>query len=107
MENKELEIGTHLFSVSTGRVSPFMKKSKEAVDYIVKLDGFVAIHPTPDGEYTMWLFDSVGAAIRGKNLMEHKGIECGNNICEFELTAPNTVDFRGVAAGKDKGKGYK
>lgn len=106
MKQKEIETGTHLFSVATGMASPFMKKSRAAVDYITKLDGFVAVHFTPDGQYTLWLFDTVNHAIEARNLMNHKGIEVGNNICEMEVTAPDTMDFVGVAAGKDKGKGY-
>lgn len=105
-EIKKIEPGTRVFSVATGVVSPFLKKSRAAVDYITKLEGFVAVHPTPDGQYTLWLFDSVQNAIGAKNLMDHKGIQVGNNICEFEVAKDDAIEFRGVAAGKDKGKGY-
>ena len=105
-EKKLIEPGTRLFAVATGMVSPFMKQSREAVDYITHLDGFTAVNFTPDGNYTLWLFDSVENAIFGKNLMNSKGIEVGNNISEFEVLNGETLQFKGVAAGKDKGKGY-
>lgn len=107
MENKELEIGTHLFSVPTGRATPFLKRSKKAIDYITSLEGYVGTHPTFNGDYTLWLFDSVEHAKAAKKLMDRKGIGCGNNISEFEVKDDETIKFLGVAEGKDKGKGYE
>ena len=106
MREAKIEPGTKLYSVSTGRVDPLMKASRDAVMFISKKEGFIGLHPTPDGNYTLWLFDSVNNAIGAKNLMKYRGIEVGNNICEFEMATDNTLEFRGVAAGKDKGKGY-
>lgn len=107
MEQKKIADGTRVFSVSTGRVDVFFKKSREAAEYVVKRPGFIGVHPTEDGNYTLWLFDTVNNAIGAKNLMKFRGIQVGNNICEFEIKDEGqTIEFVGVAAGKDKGKGY-
>lgn len=102
----EIKIGTKVYSVATGKIEPLMKASREAVKYVSKRPGFIGLHNTDDGNYTLWLFDTVNNAIGAKNLMKYRDIECGKNICEFEITAEDTIEFRGVAAGKDKGKGY-
>ena len=73
----------YLWSVATGNVNPIMKRSREAVKYIQTLDGFVAVHPTPDGRGTLWLFDSENNAKGARNLLRAKGVKCGSNICRF------------------------
>ena len=97
---------TRLFSVPTGRATPFLKRSKKAVEYITSLEGYVGAHSTFDGDYTLWLFDTVEHALQASKLMSKKGIECGNNICEYVWLDDDVIQFIGVAAGKDKGKGY-
>lgn len=69
-----------LWAVTTGVVRPWLKRSREAVEYIKDLDGFVGVHPV-DG-YTLWLFDTLNNAKIARNLMLSKGIQCGDNICD-------------------------
>ena len=107
MKNKtNIEPGTHLFSVATGRIDALSKASRKAVKLVSEQEGFIGVNPTPDNNFTLWLFDTKWHAQRAKNIMEFKGIECGNNICEFEMQENDTISFVGVAAGKDQGKGY-
>ncbi len=102
----EIKEGTKLYSVATGRIDPLMETSAKAIQYVKKRRGFVGIHTTDDSNFTLWMFDSLENAVNGKKGMKSQGIVVGNNICEFEVTAEDTIEFRGVAAGKDKGKGY-
>lgn len=74
----------YLWSVATGGVNPFRKKPRDAAKYIQKLDGFTAIHSTPDGSHILWLFNSENNAKAARNLMRSKGMKCGNNICRFK-----------------------
>ena len=69
-----------LWAVATGEVRPWLKRSREAVEYIKDLDGFVGVHPV-DG-CTLWLFDTLNNAKIARNLMLSKGIQCGDNICD-------------------------
>lgn len=70
----------YVWSVSTGRVNPLLKRSREAVNYIMALEGFVGAYPVqPHG--TLWFFDSKNNAKGARNLMEAKGIQTGRNIC--------------------------
>ena len=71
------------YTVATGNVNPFMKRSREEVKYIQTLEGFIGVHPTQYG--TLWIFDSKNNAKGAKNLMEYKGIKTGNNIVEIEF----------------------
>ena len=83
----------YLWSVATGNVNPFMKKSREAVKYIQTLEGFVAVHPTPENRGTLWMFDSENNAKGARNLMRSKGIQCGNNICRFSWDGGSEMIF--------------
>lgn len=70
----------YVWSVATGCANPFSRKSREAVDFIKTLDGFVGVHPAhPNG--TLWFFDSKNNAKGARNLMEAQGILTGRNIC--------------------------
>lgn len=107
MKEIKFEPGTKLYSVATGRIDPLMKVSRDAVAYVKKRPGFMGVNMTPDGQYTLWLFDSLVNAIGAKQLMKFRGIQCGTNISEFEVNSNDEIRFLGVAAGKDKGKGYQ
>ena len=79
---EEIEV----WSVAVGNVNPFLKASRKAIEYIAKLDGLVGVHPHyPDG--TLVLFESENSAKRARNMMESKGIKCGNNICKIYIPA--------------------
>lgn len=72
------------WTVATGMlpVPPFIpKKSKQAIEFITKLDGFLGIYPL-GGNGTLWLFESLNKAKVAKNKMDAKGIKTGDNICE-------------------------
>lgn len=94
-----------VYSVATGRIDPLMESSVKAIQFVKKRKGFVGVHATEDGNFTLWLFDSLENAQGAKAQMKYKGILVGQNICEFEVEDDSIV-FKGVAAGKDKGKGY-
>lgn len=71
------------YTVATGNVNPLMKRSREAVKFISKLDGFVGVHPCyPYG--TLLIFESKNTAKIARNRMENEGIKCGYNICKIE-----------------------
>lgn len=80
---KKLEEGTELYSVATGRILIWKKASRDAVRFIQKQKGFVAIAPVDYYGGTLWLFDSLNNAKRARNMMKLKGIQAGNNICRF------------------------
>lgn len=70
----------YVWTVATGNVNPFKKEGREAVKFIKRLKGLVAVHATyPHG--TLILFDDLNNAKGARNLMEAKGIQCGQNIC--------------------------
>lgn len=71
----------YLYSVATGAINPFMKPSRDAVAFMRKQEGFVAIHP--ENEHTLFLYDSRNNAKIARNMAISKGIKCGNNICRF------------------------
>lgn len=79
-----------LWSVATGGVDPFMEESRQAADYITKLEGFVAAHLAAVDK-TLWLFDSKGHAQEAKKKMTKKGIICGTNICRFRWDGGDTL----------------
>ena len=72
------------WTVAVGNVNPFSSRSRAAVRYIKKLDGFVGVHPCPP-RGTLVLFESENAAKRARNNMDMKGIRTGRNICEVEI----------------------
>lgn len=58
-----------------------MRSADKALRYIMNLEGFICFYPHyPDG--TLCLFENENSAKRARNLMEHKGIRTGVNICE-------------------------
>ena len=81
----------YLWSVATGNVNPFMKRSREVVKYISGLEGFKAVHPNSKG--TLWLFDSENHAKAARNLLRMKGVQCGNNICRFRWDGAKELVF--------------
>ena len=101
-----MNTGERLFSVSTSRLDWAGKVGAEIAEDISNLDGFVGMHITEDRYYIIWLFDSLENAENAQGMIYSRDIYVGNNICEFEMMEDDTIEFRGVAAGKDKGKGY-
>lgn len=72
------------WSVAVGNINPLQKASRDAVEYISKLEGFVGFYPHyPQG--TLCFFKTENDAKRGRNKMNSKGILTGNNICEMEI----------------------
>lgn len=80
---KRLEEGKEMYSVATGRIVIWKKASRDAVRFIQKQKGFVAIAPVDYYGGNLWLFDSLNNAKRARNMMKLKGIGTGNNICRF------------------------
>lgn len=72
---------TKVYTVATGNVNPFAKASREAVNFIKKLDGLVGAYPEPPYG-TLWFFETENQAKKARNKMEAHGIQTGNNICE-------------------------
>lgn len=75
-----------LWTVATGNFPSMFaprelkKRSKEAIDFINRLDGFCGLHPMPP-RGILCLFDSENNAKAGRNMMRSKGIPVGDNIC--------------------------
>lgn len=80
---KKLEDGKEMYSVATGRILIWKKASRDAVRFIQKQKGFVAIAPVDYYGGTLWLFDSLNNAKQARNMMKLKGIGTGDNICRF------------------------
>ena len=83
----------YLWSVATGNIDIFKRASRKAVKYIMALEGFVAVHPTPNHEGTLWMFDSENNAKGARNMMRSKGIQCGTNICRFKWDGGSEMIF--------------
>ena len=75
------ELPKYMWGVATGRINIFWKKSRQAVDYMTKQEGFLAIFPAND--HTLFFYDSENNAKGARNMARTKGIQCGNNICRF------------------------
>ncbi|MCR5255053.1 MAG: hypothetical protein K6D96_03905 [Acetatifactor sp.] len=75
------ELPKYMWSVATGKINIFWKKSRQAVDLMTKQDGFIAIFPTSD--HTLFFYDSENNAKGARNIAKSKGILCGKNICRF------------------------
>ena len=88
---EELRPGERIWSVATGSVNPFMKRSRKAVEYIKGLDGLRCVYPS--GRGTLWFFASKDAAVRARNLMMGKGIKCGRNVCGFTVAADGVPEM--------------
>lgn len=89
---KRLAAGEHVFSVTTGAINIFMKRSRDAAKYISKQKGFKAVFPSGEG-HTLWFFDTLGNAKIARNRMRAEGIQCGRNICEFVIREDGGADF--------------
>lgn len=82
----------YLWSVATGNVNPFWKKSRSAAKFLQEQPGFVAVHPA-DGRGILWLYDSENNAKGARNMARTKGIVCGRNICRFKWDGGSTIIF--------------
>lgn len=72
------------YTVAIGNISPFNKKSRDALKHIKKLEGLYGVHPLyPKGN--LLLFKTENDAKRGRNELKAKGIQCGVNICEVYI----------------------
>lgn len=92
MSETRVEPGAELFSVATGRLSIWRKRSRQAVDFMGALDGLVAVHQVADGRL-LWLFATENDAKRGRNDAQAAGIECGRNICRWTVAADGVPEF--------------
>lgn len=79
----QLKAGQELYTVATGRLDPFRKASRTAVEYMSSLEGFVAVHAEPKHGRLIWFFDTENNAKVARNLAESHGIQCGTNIARF------------------------
>ena len=70
------------YSVAVGNLPMFSKKTKEALQIISDLDGFIGVYPYyPHG--TLCIFKTLNQAKIAKNMMDAKGITTGFNITEI------------------------
>lgn len=84
-EKSKKENEVIVFAVGTGRIYPKgmgrkMKKAmKEAMEYIISLEGFVGFHPV-DLWHTMLLFETLNNAKGARNNLKAKGISVGQVV---------------------------
>ena len=78
----------YVYSVSTGVINPLKRKSRQAVDFLTKQEGFFAIHLAGDLG-TLFLYETENDAKGVRNMAREKGILCGKNICKFEYDERN------------------
>lgn len=94
MSKANLKPGSTIYSVATGNVRITRRSSREAAKYVASLNGFVGVTPYyPAG--TLWYFDTLNAAKRARNMMLDKGINCGDNICEFRVADDGVPEMVG------------
>lgn len=73
-----------VYTVAVGNFNPFVRKSRQAMKFVSKLDGLVGVHPCyPRGQ--LLLFKTENDAKIGRNKMNEKGIQTGANICEVYI----------------------
>ena len=89
----QLKAGQELYSVATGRLNPFLKASRTAVEYMSNLQGFVAVHVEPKHGRLTWFFDSENNAKVARNLAESHGIQCGTNVCRFVVATDGVPEM--------------
>ena len=82
-----------LYSVATGRLSLFRKASREACRFMGEREGFKGVHVHPETGSLLWFFDSENAAKVARNEAEAQGIECGRNICKWNVAADGVPEF--------------
>ena len=85
---------SELYSVSTPHsvVPAKAKQAKELLSFIMNLDGFFGVHAANDAGI-LWFFNTKNDAIRGRNLMEFRGVRCGCNICRFVEQSDGTLVY--------------
>ena len=92
---QQLKPDTTIYSVSTGTIDVFNKSSRHAVQYVSTLEGLLGMTPYQQ-QGTIWYFDSLNSAKVARNMMESKGIKCGNNICKFHVCDDGVPEMEGV-----------
>ena len=85
--------GETLWAVASGKIKPWLRKSREAVDYIAGLPGYVAVHIVPEDGRTLWFFETLNDAKGARNLMRSKGIAVGANISKWDVAADGIPDL--------------
>lgn len=88
----KLEPGTELYSVATGQLSLLRKRSRDAAKLMGEQDGFVTAHIVEDGRM-MWFYATEADAKRARNVAESQGVQCGRNVCRFEVGADGVPEF--------------
>lgn len=80
---RALEPGMELYAIVSGRIKAMKKESRQAVEFLAKQEGFVAIGLTPDGWHSLYFYDSENNAKGARNNGRGLGIIFGNNISKF------------------------
>lgn len=79
-QDKPREDEIEAWTVGVGNLPPIPTgSSRKALELIRSLEGFIGIHPLPPMG-TLLLFRSENDAIRGKNLLDYKGVKTSRNI---------------------------
>ena len=81
---------TYWYAIVAGEFKPWVKASRQAVDFVSNLEGYVGVHPTyhPDkGHVTLWFFDNENNAKRARNSMIAQGIIVGDKISKWRVGA--------------------
>jgi len=102
----QLKPGQELYTVATGRLDPFRKASRTAVEYMSNLAGFVAVHAEPKHGRLIWCYDSHNNAKVARNLAESHGIQCGANICRLVVSGDGVPELDEVwmdTDGRERG----
>ena len=80
------------WSVATGKVSPFSKASRKAVEFMSKQEGFKGAKGV-DNHGMLWFYDTENNAKGARNMARLKGIKCGNNICRFKVMDDGALEM--------------
>ena len=75
------------WTVGVCEIRPFAigklrKAQKEAMQYIVKTNGFIGVHPVP-GRGTLLIYATENDAKRARNDLMARGCPCADNVCEI------------------------
>lgn len=83
----------YIYSLATGGLNPFEKKSRLAVDFLKSCEGFYGVYPYDKSGRILWFYESENFAKIARNRGKAIGIEFGRNIGRFKVGADGIPEF--------------
>lgn len=95
-ETVQGEVMKYWYAIGTGNLVPWMRRSRDAVKFMSRQEGFVAVHDSRmSGQKggILWFFDSENAAKIARNNGRAMGIQFGVNITRWIVGADGVPNF--------------